>query len=217
MTEELRDPELSVKPGLHKAYFATAYHHDMVTEKRNALTAYVLRRIAELDATYGATAEALRRGGLPKNAAARLRSGGDTVGISAAKEAAWARALGMSVEELHAAAFVHSQATSARPLTAAHREAIERAKPLGQMTDAEAEVIIRSAPQFWDRPADWWTIVLLTEYKHVRDVREREAHDERNAARGERKNEAYRAAVRAEMDRLNEPVHPRPVRRRRIA
>jgi hypothetical protein len=209
MPEELRETELSCNPELRNAYAALLYPHEMAAEKKNAVTAYVLARIAELDATYGAVAEALRRGGLPRNAASRLRSGGDVAGITPAREAAWARALGLpSVEALHAAAFLHEQASTARPLTEAHREAIAQARPLGQMTEADAERIIRAAPQFWDRPAEWWLSHLLAEYRYVREVRAREEREERERA-------AYHAKVRAERRKAAAPAPAPPVAPRR--
>ena len=58
MPEELRETELSCNPELRNAYAALLYPHEMAAEKKNAVTAYVLARIAELDATYGAVAEA---------------------------------------------------------------------------------------------------------------------------------------------------------------
>ncbi len=197
MVAKLPDRELTRNPWLPAGDQFAPYPFDMAAEKKSDhVTAYVRARVAELESNRGDLADALRKGGLVRNAAAKVRAGGS---VGAVREPQWAKALGFaSVEELRAAAFAHSQARTSLPLTVAHHEAIERAKPLGQMTEADAERIIRAAWQFWDRPADWWFSFLLAEYKYVRDVRAREEMEHREATR-------YRTEVRAEKRRLDPP------------
>jgi hypothetical protein len=158
-------------------------------KKADMVTAYVLARLAELDATRGATAEALRRGGLSRSAASVLRNGSTDIG--AAREPGWAKALGFAdVEQLRLAAVMHAMEERDAPLTAAQREAIEQAKPLGQMTNAEAVRIVRRAWQYADRPAEWWLSHILAEYKYIRDQRAGEERERRAVAE-------YQAQVRA--------------------
>lgn len=219
MSGELQFLEPYGNPGLHKTYLSAAYPYGMTEEKKaDPVTAYVLARVADMDATHGLVAEALRRGGLARNAASILRTGAS--GVGAKREPMWAKALGFrDVEALRTAAFVYAQERTERPLTDAHREAIAHARALGQLTDAEAERIIRGAFQYWDRPAEWWLSHILAEYKYVRTLREAEA-------RAEAEEAAYRASVRAQKRRLSTPPDTTPpaapaaalpVRRRKTA
>lgn len=191
---------------LQVSLLADGYPHDMATEK-SLVTAYVLARLAEMEHTRGAVAEALRRGGLARTAASVLRNGSSGVGPS--REPGWARALGYAtVQELRDAAYQHARTMQAHPLTDAQREAIAQAMPLGQLTQAEGEAIVRAAaPQYADRPAGWWLSYVLAEYKYLRERRTEE-----------QRTEAYQAQVRAERERASQPppAPTVPATRRRV-
>lgn len=131
---------------------------------RDHVTAFVAHRIEEMSSVYGTIAEALRLGGLPKNAASRIQR---LEKVTTRAEPGWAKALGFSsVQALREAAFLHANATSMRPLTRVHVEAIAIARALRDMSQNEAERIVRAAPQYWARPVEWWLVHILAEHRY---------------------------------------------------